>query len=433
MNPETVGLIFIALLVVLLFSGVHIAFAMGICGFLGTLWITGFPSAIHQVASVATDESSSFILSCIPLYILMGMIIFHSGIAGNLYDAMYKFVGRLPGGLAVASTFGCAAFGAVSGASTATAATMASIVLPSMKKYKYDVRLSVGTLAASGTLGILIPPSIPMVVYGVMTEQSIGALFIAGILPGVLSAIIYAAMIVTRAKLNPSLAPPGERFTWREQIAAFKGVWHVAVIFALVIGGIYLGVFTPTEAAGIGCFFASVFGAMKKMGWNKFRLALYDTGKLTAMILLLIIGGIIFGRFLAASGLVGKISEALGTLPYSRYVVLAIVLLMYFALGMIMDTLAMVILTLPLTFPVIMALGFNPIWFGIIVIKSMEIGLVTPPVGLNAYVVAGVAKDVRLEDIFAGLVWFIAMDIVTLAILIAFPQITLWLPLAMMD
>lgn len=432
MNPETVGLIFIVLLIVLLFTGVHIAFAMGICGFLGTLWITGSLSAVQQVALVATEEASSFILSCIPLFILMGMIIFHSGIAGSLYDAIYRFVGRLPGGLAVASTFGCAAFGAVSGASTATAATMASIVLPSMKKYKYDVKLSVGTLAASGTLGILIPPSIPMVVYGVMTEQSIGALFMAGILPGVLSAIIYAAMIVTRAKLNPSLAPPGEKFTWREQIESLKWVWPVAVIFVLVIGGIYLGVFTPTEAAGVGCFFAFVFGAMKKMGWHKFKLALYDTGKLTAMILLLIIGGIIFGRFLAASGIVSKIGEALGSLPYDRYVVLSIVLLIYLALGMIMDTLAMVILTLPLTFPVIMALGFNPIWFGIIVIKSMEIGLVTPPVGLNAYVVAGVAKDVRLEDIFAGLVWFIAMDIVTLAILVAFPQITLWLPLAMM-
>jgi len=432
-NPETVGLIFTGLLIVLLFSGVHIAFAMGICGFLGTLWITGFPSAIHQVASVATDESSSFILSCIPLYILMGMIIFHSGIAGNLYEAMYKFVGRLPGGLAVASTFGCAAFGAVSGSSTATAATMGSIALPNMKKYNYDVRLSVGTLAASGTLGILIPPSIPLVVYGVMTEQSIGALFIAGILPGVLSALMFAAMIVIRATLNPSLAPPGEKFTWREQIATLKGVWHVVVIFTLVIGGMYLGVFTPTEAAGIGSFFAAIFGAMKKMGWDKFKLALYDTGKLTAMIMLLIIGGIIFGRFLAASGLVGKLSEVLGSLPFSRYAVLAIILLMYFALGMIMDALAMVILTLPLTFPVILALGFDPIWFGIIVVKMVEIGLITPPVGLNAYVVAGIAKDVRLEDIFAGLVWFIAVDLVTLAILIAFPQISLWLPLAMMD
>jgi C4-dicarboxylate transporter, DctM subunit len=271
------------------------------------------------------------------------------------------------------------------------------------------------------------------VVYGVMTEQSIGALFIAGIVPGVLSALIYAAMIVTRAKLNPKLAPAGERFTWRERFVSLKGVWHVVVIFTLVIGGMYVGIFTPTEAAGVGCFFAAIFGAMKKMGWDKFKLALYDTGKLTAMILLLIIGGIIFGRFLATSGLISTISDALATLPYNRYVVLAIVLLIYFALGMVMDTLAMVILTLPLTFPVVTALGFSPIWFGIIVVKSIEIGLVTPPVGLNAYVVAGVAKDVRLEDVFAGLVWFIVMDIVTLVILVAFPQISLWLPHAMMD
>jgi tripartite ATP-independent transporter DctM subunit len=335
--------------------------------------------------------------------------------------------------LAIATVLGCAGFGAVSGSSTASAAVMGTLTIPEMKEYGYDRKLAAGVVAASGTLASLIPPSAIMVLYAILTEQSAGACLIAGIFPGILSTLIYAGMLYVRVRLNPKLGAAKPPTSLKERLVSLKGVWSILVLFPLVIGGLYAGVFTPTEAGAVGAFGALCLGLFgRRLSWSKLRYAVLDAGKTTVMILLIIVGILVFIRLLALSGVTASFINFVLSLPVPRLVILLGVLVIYFILGMFTTVASMMVLTLPLIFPVMVSLGYDPIWFAVIVIKMGEIAVITPPVGLNVYVVNRVTPDIPLQDIFRGILPFLTMDILTLAILIAVPEISTFLPSLMM-
>jgi tripartite ATP-independent transporter DctM subunit len=338
-------------------------------------------------------------------------------------------LGQLRGGLAMATVGACAGFAAISGSSLATAATMGTVALPEMKRYKYDSRLATGAVAAGGTIGILIPPSVILILYGIITEQSIGKLFLAGFIPGVLEAVFYMVTIYILCKINPFMGPPGPRTSFLSKITSLKNTWIVLALFVLVIGGIYLGVFSPTEAAGVGAFGAFIFGlARRRLGWQALKSSLADTGRTTAMIFVIILGAMILGYFLAVSRIPFELADIVGTLAVNRYVILVLILIVYLLLGCVMDSMAIMLLITPIFFPLAISLGFNPIWFGILITRMTEIGLITPPVGLNVYIIRGVAKDVPMQTIFRGIVPFLIADICHVALLIALPQLSLFLP-----
>lgn len=429
MTSLTVGFIGIGVLFILLFSRMPIGFVMALVGFGGFAYLTGFDAALGILRIVPYRTFSDYGLSVIPLFILMGSFCFYAGLSKDLYDTVHKWIGQLRGGLAMATVGACAGFAAISGSSLATAATMGTVALPEMKRYKYDDRLATGAVAAGGTIGILIPPSIGLILYGVITEQSIGKLFLAGFIPGVLEAVFYMVTIYILCKRNPLMGPPGPGTSLMQKITSLKDTWIVLALFVLVIGGIYMGVFSPTEAAGVGAFGAFLFGlARRKLGWQAFKGSLAETGKTTAMVFIILLGAIILGYFLAVSRLPFELATIIGDLTVNRYVILGIILVFYILLGAVMDSLAMMLLTVPIFFPLVMALGFDPIWFGIIIVRTMEIGLITPPVGLNVYVIKGVAKDVPMQTIFRGIIPFLMADIAHVALLVAVPQISLFLP-----
>jgi C4-dicarboxylate transporter DctM subunit len=335
----------------------------------------------------------------------------------------------LPGGLAIATVLACSGFAAISGSTLATAATMGMIALPEMKKHKYDPALATGVVASAGSLGILIPPSSILIIYGILTEQSIGKLFMAGIFPGLLLAFLFAANIYIRARLNPELAPKGARVGFFEKILALRASWAVLVLFLLIMGGLYIGLFTPTEAAGVGAFATLILALWRKRFTKKALVtALGETMRSTAMILVIIIGAMIFGYFLARSRLPFELAKFVGSLSVSPYIILTGILILYLFLGCVMDTFAMVILTVPIFYPVILKLNFDPIWFGVIMVLVSEMGVITPPVGINVYVVHGVAKNVPLVIIFRGILPFLLMIVICIILLIAFPQIAVFLP-----
>jgi len=335
--------------------------------------------------------------------------------------------------LAIASVFGCAGFAACTGASTASAAIMGRVAIPEMRKYGYHPRLAAGVVAASDTLASLIPPSVILVIYGIITEQSIGALLIGGFIPGVISAVIYAGMIYTRVKISPELGAVQSKASWKERLYSLKGTWGVLVLIVLIIGGIYSGIFTPTEAGGAGAFSAFIMAlAMRRLTLARLKESLLETGRTTIMIFSIIVGVLIFVRFLALTGLPGTFAEVVLALPLPRLVIILLLMSLYVFLGMFLDAIGMMMLTLPIIFPAVMALGYDPIWFGIIIVKMCEICLITPPVGLNVYVVRSVAPDIPLEEIFRGIIPFVAMDILTVALFIAFPQIITFLPYQML-
>ena len=329
----------------------------------------------------------------------------------------------------MATVGACASFAAVSGSSVATTATMGMVALPEMKRYKYDPGLAAGSIAAGGSIGILIPPSVILVLYGILTEQSIGKLFAAGFIPGVLEALFYMATIYILCKRNPLLGPKGERADFKQRIRSLKATWGVVVMFVVVIGGIYMGVFTPTEAAGAGAFGALIFAlGRRKLNWKTFRDSLEETSKTTAMVFLILIGAALLGYFLAVTRLPFELSTFVSELDVNRYIILGMIILLYLILGAIMSSLAMIVLTVPIIFPVIETLGFDPIWFGILIVRVVEIGQITPPVGINVYVLKGVAKDLTLQGIFRGVLPFLVADICHVALLIAVPQIATFLP-----
>jgi tripartite ATP-independent transporter DctM subunit len=429
MTPLTIGYISIAFLILFLFSGIPIGIVMGLIGFLGMAYIGGWGAALGLVGNVPYTTFASYDLSVVPLFILMGSFCFYAGISKDLYDTVHSWLGQLRGGLAMATVAACAGFAAVSGSSLATAATMGTVALPEMKRYKYDPALATGCVAAGGTIGILIPPSIGLVIYGVITEQSIGKLFLAGFIPGVLEALFYMATIYILCKLNPLMGPPGPRTSFKHKILALRGTWMVLLLFVLVIGGLYFGVFSPSEAAGVGACGAFIFALLRRrLNWLNFKDSLLETIVTAAMIFVIILGAMILGYFLAVTRLPFELANLISGLALNRYIILVIILLFYILLGCIMDSLAIILLTVPIFFPLILALGFDPIWFGIIIVRVTEIGLITPPVGLNVYIIKGVAKDVPMYTIFRGIVPFLMADICHVVLLVAVPQLALFLP-----
>jgi len=433
MNPTTVGVLGIAIMVLIFFSRMPVAYVMTMIGFLGFSFMISLKGGLNLLSRNIYEVFSSYGLTTIPLFILMGQLAFNSGISRRLYDTAYKFLGSTRGGLAMATVSACTAFGAVCGSSPATAATMATVGLPEMKRYKYADELSTGSVASGGGLGMIMPPSVVLIVYGVLTEESIGKLFVAGIIPAILVTILFIICIYIRCYFAPEQGPPGEAFTWKVKLQSLTGLIDTLSVFGLVMGGLFFGFFTPTEAAAVGAFGVLVVSlARRQLSWQGFVKSLYETLRTSCMVLLLIAGAVVFGKFLAITRIPFNIAEWIGGFDLPPYVILSMVVLVYFLGGCFMDALALVMLTVPIFLPVVSGLGYDPIWFGVIIVMVTEMGVITPPVGINVYVVYGVAESViggvPLESIFKGILPFLLAVIVGLIILVLFPQIILFLP-----
>lgn len=428
-TPFEVGWIGIALMIVLLMAGVHIGVVMAGIGFLGISFLNGWFAGLMVLKTVPYTTFANYSMSVVPLFILMGAVCFQTGISEELYRAMHKWVGHFRGGLAMASVGACAAFAALSGSSLATAATLGTVALPEMNRYKYSPKLATGCIAAGGCIGIMIPPSVPLIIYGILANQSIGKLFMAGIIPGITEALFYIVTIHILCRRDPQMGPRGPVSTFKEKLSALQSSWVVILLFVLVIGGIYLGIFSPTEAAGVGACGAVIFGLLRRrLTLKAFGDSLSSTVKNTAMIFVIFLGAMILGYFLSVTRLPFELAEIVGGLPVPRYVILLIIMGIYLLLGAVMDSLAIILLTVPIFYPLTMQLGFDPIWFGIIVVRLTEIGLITPPVGLNVFIIKGIAKDVPMGTIFKGVLPFIIADFFHVALLTAFPQLALFLP-----
>jgi C4-dicarboxylate transporter DctM subunit len=429
MDPGLIGTLGICVLFLLLAMRMYIGLAMLVTGFLGYCLLMGIPAGLGLLNLVPYSVASSYTLTVIPLFVLMGQFAYMSGISSDIYKAVYSWFGGLPGGLAMATVLGCAGFGAVCGSSLATGATMGTVAIPEMKRYGYDPRLATGCVAAGGTLGILIPPSLGFIIYGILTEQSIGKLFMAGILPGVVLSLLFMLTIWIQCRINPSMGPPAERITFKDRVVSLKGIWGLLVLFVLVMGGIYLGVFTPTEAAGVGAFGALLLALLKgRVTVANIQESLLETGKTMAMIFLIIIGAEFFSKFLGVTMLPMMLADYVASLPLNRYIILGLVLFTYVILGCVMDCVAIMILTTPIIFPVISALRFDPIWYGVLMVVVLEVGFITPPVGLNVFVIRGVSGGVELSTIFKGIVPFLASCLTAIILLIIFPEISLFIP-----
>ncbi len=428
-SPITAGFMGTALLIVMLFSGISVGIAMILVGFLGIVYINNIGAGLGTMGTSPYCTIDSYINSVLPLFILMGCITFYSGISKELFTAVNNWIGRLPGGMAMATMGACAFFSCISGSSNATSATMGTVVLPEMKRCKYDSALATGSIAAGAGLDILIPPSTILVIYGIITEVPIGKLLLAGFIPGAIQTLLLMITIYILCKRNPLIGPKAAKVSFGEKVMSLKGLWPVLVLFVVVFGGLYIGIFTTTEAAGIGAFGALVFALTRKgFSWRKLKSGLDDTAMTTGMCFLILIGGILFGYFLAVSRLPFTIADFLTALEVNRYFVLSGILIIYLFLGCIMSAMAMIIITVPIFLPVMVALGFDPIWFGIICTLMVEIGQLTPPVGINVYIVKGVAKDIPMYTIFRGIVPFLFADICATLIVIVFPQTALILP-----
>ena len=431
MSTVFVGIAGIIAFFALLFFGMPIAYAMALVGFAGFGVLTSVTVSLNMVAKEIFNTFSSYNLSVIAMFVWMGFLAYYSGIGTRLYVLAYRLIGHWPGGLAVATQVACGVFGAICGSNTATAATMGAIALPEMKKYKYDMSLATASIAAGGALGVLIPPSVIFIVYGIATEQSVGRLFMAGIFPGILLMFLYIITILLLTLRQPALGPVGPKVSWKERAQALRGgLLEVLVIFSVSMGGLFAGWFTPTEAGAVGAGgVLAVALAGRNLSREQFKKSLVDTTRTTAMIMLMIAGAMIFGRFMAISRITFEIAEWAGNLDLPAFAVMGIVLLIYLVLGCFIDALALVLLTMPIFYPIVVdTLGYDPIWFGVIVILVVAMGVITPPVGMNVFIIKGVAPDVPLETIFRGIWPFLAAVMVCIAVLMVFPQIATFLP-----
>jgi tripartite ATP-independent transporter DctM subunit len=434
MEPIEIGIVGIVALSVMILAGVRIFVAAAVVGFCGLWALRGFDKAVGIAGHIPYSDTTNYALSVLPLFILIGHFAHHAGIVQGAYRCARAWLGWLPGGLAVATIFAAAGFAAVSGASTATAAVFSRIAIPELLRFKYQPGIAAAVVAAGGTLASLIPPSAIMVVYGIITETSIGGLLLAGFIPGVISAIAYALIILLRFRLNPSLGESVHGISWRERFVTLPDAMPIVLVIAAVIGGMYTGWATPTEVGALGAFIIFVMALIRRtMSLRGLGDSLLDTVRLTVMIFSIIWGVLIFVRFLAFAGISSTFSEWVLAIGVSPYLVLLFVIVLYTVLGMFMDGIGMLLLTLPVLFPIVVKLGFDPIWFGIIVVKMVEIGLLTPPVGLNCYVVNGVRPDISLQEIFRNVWPFVLADFVCIALFTAFPGIVTFLPRLMMS
>lgn len=427
-NPFLVGQIGLALMLVLVLCGVRVVFAASVVGLMGLVELLGWGPAAGIVGTVPHSKSSVYALSVLPMFIFIGFLAFHAGMTQQLFDAARKWIGWVPGGLAVATVFATAGFAAVSGASTATAAVFSRVAIPEMLKYGYDKKLSAGVVAAGGTLASLIPPSAILVIYAIIVEESVGRLLLAGFIPGLVSALIYAAIIICWAIHKPQDAPPVKGYSWRERFASLPGISPIFLVVFIIMSAIYQGWATPTEAGALGAMVVFVIALLRGMKLRTVRSALMESAKLTVMIFSLIWGVLIFVRFLGFSGLPEAFTQWIIQLDASPMVIMICILLAYALLGMFMDAIGMLLLTLPVVYPAVMALGFDSVWFGIIVVKMAEVCLITPPIGLNCFVVNGVRPDISLSQVFRGIALFFVADVITIGLLLAFPEIVTWLP-----
>ena len=429
MNLTTIAIIGIVALLICLVLGMDIGMCMFGVGLIGFFAVTGFKGAVGLLSQNPMTVASKFEFCVVPLFILMGNAAFASGMSDGLYNAGHKWLNWVPGSLSCATIAACAGFGAIGGSTPATAATMSVVAIPEMRKYGYDDRLSTGSVAVGSTLGIMIPPSTPFIIYGIMAEESIGRLFAAGVFPGLLLAFLCIVTIAILVKRNPRLAGPDVHITWKERFASLKGLIWVVVLFGFVFGGMFGGLFTINEAAACGAALSIVIMAInRKLSWKNFKSVMINTIKTTSMCYLILIGADLFSKFLAVTQLPMNLAKWVGSIEVSRYVILLVVVIIYAIMGCFMDTMAMITLTVPIFLPIMKTLGFNGIWFGVIIVLVMELGFVTPPVGLAAYVVGGVFKDIPLTTIFKGCFPFIPAILISIILVTVFPQIALWLP-----
>ena len=429
MNPSTIGLLGIALLLFLFLLKMPVAFAMACVGVIGFTFLAGPEAAFSLLAQDIFETFSSYPLSVIPMFIMMGAFAFASGISGRLYKTAYAWVGPMRGGLTVATVLACAGFAAICGSTAATAATMGKIALPEMRKYGYDNALSTGTIAASGALGILIPPSTILIVYGILTEESIGKLFVAGVMPGVLLSLFFVATVAILCIRNPQLGPPGEPVPMKEKFRATTGIIEAVILFVLTIGGLFLGWFSPTQAGAIGAGGALLIGlARRQLTWKIFIEASKEGLQTSCMVLFIIMGATVFGHFMAISNIPFIIADWVGGLPISPLAIMAVIIFIYFLGGFFMDSMALIVVTIPIFFPVVMRLGFDPIWFGVIIVLVAEMGVITPPVGVNVFVIKGIAPDIPLHTIFRGIFPFLGALILLTGLIVLFPEIATYLP-----
>ena len=428
MSEPVIGLIGIVILLAMLFLGVHISFSLIIVGFFGVLVIAGIAPAGNSMASLPFIKTNSFHFAVIPLFMLMSALVARSGIARESYDTVRAWLGQIRGGLAMATVGACGLFAATTGSSMACAVAMGKVAYPEMERNNYAATLASGCIVAGGSLGILIPPSISFVVIGILTEVSIGKLFMAGIIPGILEIVFYVVTIYILCRLNPSLGPAAAKTTFKEKAVSLKLTWPVILLFLLVIGGIYLGVFTPSEAGGIGAFGALVIGLSRRtLDWAGIKDSFRETVRVTGMLMILLIGAFVFMRFLAITRIAFVAADFIAELAVSRYIILVIILVVYIILGMLFDIMAIIILTVPIVFPTILALDFNPVWFGVILVRVAEVGFVTPPFGLNLFGLVG-ATNIPIEKMYRGVIPFVIADILHISLLIAVPSIALFLP-----
>jgi C4-dicarboxylate transporter DctM subunit len=428
-STDAIAVLGFVALFILMILRVPVGMAMGLVGVTGYSYIVGPGPALKLIGQTSMRTVTDYTFGVIPMFMLMGAFVSISGVSRELFRAANAFLGHMRGGLGIATVVACGGFAAICGSSVATAATFSAVAYPEMRRYGYPQAFSTGVIAAGGTLGAMLPPSTVLAVYAIITQQDIGKLFMAGILPGLLAMLMYVLTIAIIVKVKPNLLPAGDYKPWRERFKGLKDVWAPLVLFAFVIGGLYGGLFTPTEAGGMGAGGAFLLGVIRgRLSRAQIREALLQATRTSAAVFTVLIGALLFGYFLTITETPQKLTEYLTNLGIGRYGVLALIMVMYLVLGCLMDAMAMIILTVPIIFPLITKLGFDPIWFGIIIVMTVELGLIHPPVGMNVFVIKSVVKEVSFTTIFKGVIPFVITDLLRLIILIAFPIIALWLP-----
>jgi C4-dicarboxylate transporter DctM subunit len=429
MSPEIVGVVGIGFMLVLFAIGIPIAFAMAIAGLAGYAYIVNPGVAFNLLPRDIFEQFASYPLSVIPMFVMMGCYAFASGIGKRLFDTAYVFLGHMPGGLAVATIGASTGFGAICGSTSATCATIGKVAIPEMKRHGYKDWLSTGTVTVAGGLGIIIPPSTTFIVYGILTEQSIGKLFISGIIPGIILAILFVGTVVYICKRDPAAGPAGPATTWKQKFKSLTGLADTIILFAVTIGGLFAGWFSPTQAGAIGAAGALVIGLInRQLNWKNFIASTQDGLRISAMIMLLIACAVIFGHFITRTGMPASLAEWVGGLHVAPVWIMAMLLVFWFILGCLIDAMAIIVFLVPIVYPIVINLGYDPIWFGMIVTVLSMTAVVTPPVGVNAYVVKGIAKDVPLTTIFRGVFPFLVPFFIGIVLLVAVPSLSTWLP-----